>query len=292
MMEAGLGGTVRRIGYKGARRLLLAAGVAVLLVTVAVMYVRRVETVEVAATLLFLPVFVALVFWNVRGGVVVGILAAAAYAALRYPAIDAVGGGRFVGLIASRAVAFIAFGALGGWASRQLESSLEKLELYDQVDDATGLLNARFFVQDIDLEMSRSRRYQTIFSVCLVDVPESAFESVDGRQRKRAFRELGRVLRDSIRNVDRGVHASDGERHRLAVVLPETGPEGARVFTERFVERVSAFLSQRGAQVSPDRVTSIAATFPDDEAIVQRLRNEFSAIDRLEHPEASDTAQR
>ncbi|HZA27134.1 MAG TPA: hypothetical protein VE915_05720 [Actinomycetota bacterium] len=289
MMEAGLEGTVRRIGYRGARRLLLAAGLAVLLITVAVMYVRRVETVEVMGTVLFLPVFVALVFWNVRGGVIVGILAAAAYAALRYPAIDAVGAGRFLGLIASRAVAYIAFGVLGGWASRQLETSLEKLELYDQIDDVTGLFNARFFVQDIDLEMSRSKRYQTVFSVSVVDVPASAFEPLDGRQRKRALRDLGRILKDSVRTVDRAVHAQDGERNRFAVVLPETGPEGVRVFTERFVERVSEFLSQRGALVSPDGASSAAATFPEDEAAIQGLRSEFSAIDRLDHPEASES---
>jgi hypothetical protein len=51
---------------------------------------------------------------------------------------------------------------------------------------------------------------------------------------------------------------------------------------------VSAFLSQRGAQVGTDQVSSAAATFPDDEAIIQSFRNEFSAIDRLEHPEASE----
>lgn len=269
--------------------MLLAAGLAVLLITVAVMYVRRVETVEVMGTVLFLPVFVALVFWNVRGGVIVGILAAAAYAALRYPAIDAVGADRFLGLIASRTVAYIAFGALGGWASRQLETSLEKLELYDQIDDVTGLFNARFFVQDIDLEMSRSKRYQTVFSVSVVDVPASAFEPLDGRQRKRALRDLGRILRDSVRTVDRAVHAQDGDRHRFAVVLPETGPEGVRVFAERFVERVSEFLSQRGARVSPDGASSMAATFPEDEAAIQGLRSEFSAIDRLDHPEASES---
>jgi GGDEF domain-containing protein len=288
-MEAGLESTARRIGYRGARRLLLAAGVAVLLITVAVMYVRRVETVEVMATVLFLPVFVALVFWNVRGGLLVGILAAAAYAALRYPAIDAVGADRFLGLIASRAVAYIAFGALGGWASRQLETSLEKLELYDQIDDVTGIFNARFFVQDIDLEMSRSKRYQTIFSVSIVDVPASAFEPLDGKQRKRALRDLGRILKDSVRTVDRAVHAQDRDRHRFAVVLPETGPEGVRVFTERFVERVSEFLSQRGARVTPDTVNSVAATFPEDEAVIQGLRNQFSAIDRVDHPEASES---
>jgi GGDEF domain-containing protein len=288
-MEASLEGAVRRIGYRGARRLLLAAGIAVLLITVAVMYVRRVETVEVLATVLFLPVFVALVFWGVRGGVLVGILAAAAYAALRYPAIDAVGAGRFGGVIASRAVAYIAFGALGGWASRQLETSLEKLELYDQIDDDTGLFNARFFVQDIDLEMSRSKRYQTVFSVSVVDIPSSAFEPLAGRQRKRAFREIGKVLRDSVRTVDRAVHAQDPHRHRFAVVLPETGPEGVRVFTERLVERLSDFLSQRGARVSPDAASTMAVTFPEDESAIQALRAQFEAIDRVDHPEASES---
>jgi GGDEF domain-containing protein len=288
-MEASLEGAVRRVGYRGARRLILAAGVTVLLITVAVMYVRRVETVEVLATVLFLPVFVALVFWGVRGGVLVGILAAAAYAALRYPAIDAVGAGRFGGVIASRAVAYIAFGALGGWASRQLETSLEKLELYDQIDDVTGLFNARFFVQDIDLEVSRSKRYQTVFSVSVVDIPSSAFDPLAGRQRKRAFREVGQVLRDSVRTVDRAVHAQDPHRHRFAVVLPETGPEGVRVFTERLVERVSDFLSQRGARVSPDAVSSMAVTFPEDESAIQALRTQFEAIDRLDHPEASES---
>jgi GGDEF domain-containing protein len=287
-MGARLETTVRRVGYRQARGLLLAAGLAVLLITVAVMYVRRVETVEVMATVLFIPVFVALVFWNVRGGVLVGILAAVAYAALRYPAIDAVGAGRFLGLIASRAVAYIAFGALGGWASRHLESSLEKLELYDQIDDVTSLFNARFFVQDVDLEISRSKRYQTVFSVSVVDLPSAGFEPLDGRQRSRALRDLGRILKDSVRTVDRAVHAQDGERHRFAVVLPETGPEGVRIFTERLVDRVSEFLSQRGVRVTSESVASVAATYPEDEEAIQRLRDEFSAIDRVEHPEASE----
>jgi hypothetical protein len=89
--------------------------------------------------------------------------------------------------------------------------------------------------------------------------------------------------------VDRAVHAQDENRHRFAVVLPETGPEGVRVFTDRFVQRVSEFLSQRGAKVSPDNVSSVAATFPEDEAPIQSLRTEFSAIDRLDHPEAAES---
>ena len=41
-------------------------------------------------------------------------------------------------LIIGRGIGYLGFGALGGWAAQQLERSLEKLDLYDQVDDQTG----------------------------------------------------------------------------------------------------------------------------------------------------------
>src|SRR5689334_4673217 len=130
------------MSYATTRRLVLAAGLAVLLLIAGVMYVRRVDTVEVVAVLLFIPVFLAFSFWHVLGGVVAGAGALALYAFLRSPAIDAVGGGRFTGILIGRGLGYLAFGLLGGWASQQLERSLEKLDVYDQVDDDTGLLNA------------------------------------------------------------------------------------------------------------------------------------------------------
>ena len=289
-MNEGIWGRVRDVGYERARRLLLLVGLGVLGITAAIMYVRRVDSIEVAATLFFMVVFVSFVFGKVRGGILAGVLMAVAYAALRYPAVRAVGSAQFAGLIASRAFGFLAFGALGGWAMEVLEASLTKLELYDQIDDETGLYNARFFVQDTDLEMSRSRRYQTIFSVAVADVPAGALERLARRQRAGAMRQLGRLIADSVRNVDRAVHGSDGSHHRIAVVLPETGREGARIFTSRFVQRLAEHLRRRGAQISPQGIGWQALTFPDDEAAIQTLRSEFAAIDRLEHPEAATEA--
>jgi GGDEF domain-containing protein len=288
MSDPTMGG-LRGIGYARARRLLLGAGLGVLLVTAVTMYVRRVDTTEVAATLLFMPVLVAFVLWGIRGGLIAGVLAAATYAALRYPAIDAVGAGRFTELIVSRACAFLAFGAIGGWASQQLEGSIEKLELYDHIDDATGLFNARFFVEDTDLEMARSTRYQTIFSISAVTLPTAAFEPLRRRVRRALLKELGRTLRDSVRSVDRPVHAGDADRYRIAVVLPETGAEGARVFTDRLVARLIEHLTRRGAAVKFEDVGHSALTWPQDESEIQALRSEFAAIDRAEHPEATQT---
>ena len=277
-----------RIGYPLARRLLLVLGIVILGLLAGIMYVRRVETVEVLGTLLFIPVFIALVLWGVRGGVGAALLAVAAYAALRYPAIEAVGADRFVPLILSRGAAFLAFGAIGGWASQQLEMSLQKLELYDQVDDESGLFNAGFFVQDTDLEISRSKRYQTIFSVALVDIPAKALDARSRRDRNRALRDVGRLLTDSVRTVDRAVHAFDGTRHRIAVILPETAKEGARIFTDRLAGNLTEQLVARGASLRDDELERVAITYPGDDAELDRLRDEFAAIDREQHPERAE----
>ncbi|MGH2748199.1 MAG: diguanylate cyclase [Actinomycetota bacterium] len=279
----------RGLSYARARLFVLLAGLGILVLLAALLYVRRVDTVEVAATLLFIPVFVAFVFGGVLGGVVAGALSGLGYVALRYPAIEVLGFGSLFGVIASRFVAFVAFGGIGGWANRQLESSLTKLELYDQIDDATGLYNARFFVQDTDLEVSRSQRYQTLFSITAVDFPAEALDRLGGRQRKATLRELGRLLRESVRTVDRAIHARTGDRHRIAVVLPETGTEGARIFSERLADRLHEFLEGRGARLDRAAVGQIAFTYPDEEDRLTTMREEFAAIERAEHPEATQS---
>src|SRR3954463_958414 len=107
-------GPPRGLRYNQVRILMLVAGLALLAITAGVSYVRRVETAEVAAILFFIPIFVAFVFWDWKGGLIAAALATAGYIALRWPAVEAIGAGRFTSLIFSRAVAFFAFGAIGG----------------------------------------------------------------------------------------------------------------------------------------------------------------------------------
>ena len=280
----------RGLSYNQVRLLMLLGGLALLVITAAVNYVRWVETAEVATILFFIPIFVAFVFWDWKGGLIAAALATIGYILLRLPAIHAIGAGRYTGLIFSRAIAFFAFGAIGGLANQQLRASLTKLDLYDQIDDETGLFNARYFLQDTDLEMSRARRYQTLFSVSSIDFPGSALDDLGWRRRRNALGQLGQLLAESVRTVDRAVHAHDGERHRVVVVLPETASEGAQIFTERLATRVAAFLAQRGATISETAISREAITFPGDEAPLQRLREGFAEIERREHPEHPEDA--
>lgn len=273
---------LNQLGYAKARRLLIITGIAVLAVVALVAYARRVDDVEVAATLLFLPIFLAFVFRGVIGGVVAAVAAIAVYAALRYPAIDAVGFSEFAGLITSRAAAYLMFGAVGGWSTQVLEGSLTKLELYDEVDDETGLYNARHLLQQTDLEMARAQRYQTLFSVVLLDLPAAPFAGMRARPRRSLLRELGRLLGEGVRTVDHVVHVRDGEHHRFAVVLPETASEGAEVFRGRFDERVRGYLAERGVTFDGGAPTR-AITFPGADLSMQALRDDFARIDAAQH---------
>lgn len=285
------GGASRRMDYASARRLILIFGLLLLAVVAVVSYARGVEPVEVAATILYIPVFMAFLFFRVPGGLVAGVLAAGAYLLLRWPAIEIVGFDLFARSFVARAIAFPVFGLVGGWASAQLQASLAKLELYDQIDDATGLYNARFFVQDTELEMSRAERYRTIFSVSVVTFPDALLGSLGRRQRKGVLKDLGLLLRQSVRKVDRAVHAFDGEAHRVAVVLPETAATGAEIFTDRLAGKLSDHLTGRGLAAGRDALAAASVTFPDDPARMHGLREEFAAIDRAEHPDEPAPAQ-
>src|SRR5438105_3556505 len=123
------------------------------------------------------------------------------------------------------------------------------------------------------------------FIPIVVALPVAAFDEQGWRRRRNTLRQLGRLLADSVRTVDRAVHARDADRHRIVVVLPETAAEGAQIFTDRLATRITAFLAQRGATVSESAVSRLAITFPGDEAPLDRLRQEFAEIERREHPE-------
>jgi len=282
-MAAPFSDRLARMSYRQARRLLLVTGLAVLIVVAVVTYARRVETVEVVATLLFLPIFVAFVFRGAVGGVVAALVAIAVYAAMRTPAIEAVGVGEFAGLLTARAAAYLIFGVVGGWSTHVLEGSLEKLELYDEIDDETGLYNARHLLHQTDLEMARARRYETLFSLVVLDLPAAPMLALKARQRRTVLRDLGRQLREGVRTVDHVVHAHDGDLHRLVAILPETSLEGAEVFRGRFDERIRRFLAARGAAIADTEVRARALTFPGDDAGVDELRTEFQRIDATQH---------
>lgn len=253
-------------------------GLLVLLALAGVMLLRRADPVEVWATLLFLPVFLAVVLWRLPGGLVGGVAASAVYVWMRVPAVEAAGLDPYLGVLAGRSLSYLAFGGIGGWAMSRLNRSLAKLDLYDQIDDATGLYNARFLVQGIELELARARRYQTIFSVVVLDAATAAVGALSPRRRARALRHIGQQIAGAIRSVDRGAHLQDARRHRFVLILPETPEEGARVFAERFRSQIAAILDSHGIALPEHDLELTRFTVPGDEERLAQLRAEAQAL--------------
>ncbi|HUW03106.1 MAG TPA: diguanylate cyclase [Acidimicrobiales bacterium] len=284
---------LQAIGYQRARLLLVFAGLGILSVVTIIMYVRRVDTVEVVATLLFVPIFLGFLFFRVPGGLVAALGASALYVVLRLPAIDAIGFAAFAGLIMSRTFAYLVFGLLGGWSNQVLEDSLDKLELYDQIDDATGLFNARSFVQDTELEVARSARYETLFSISVIELPVGPIAALGRRRHDAILRGLGRRLAESVRSVDRVAHARDDSSRIFAAILPETSSQGGATLSQRFADAIHGFLTSQGVEIERSKVTHRTITVPGDEDALSTLCRQFTEIDAQEHaPVGRTTAQR
>ena len=268
------------IKYEDARRVFTILGISVLGIIVASMYVRGVDKIEVAAVALFIPVLVAFV-WR---GVVAGFLAACAgigiYVAMRYPGIEQVGLQPFVGLIASRAIALVGFGVVGGWALGQLRGAIAKLERHDEVDDVTELRNARFLLHALELESARAHRYGTTFAVLAVEIRTTAFTGMEADARMATIREIGHLLGRLVRTVDRVVHGYDPVFHRFAMVLPETDDAGARVLASRVTDAVTEVLPVYDEGEFRVRLASV----PENIGPLQDIIRDFAAIDALEHP--------
>lgn len=264
-----------RLGYERTRSLLTVGGVFLLVLISGVLAIRGVDRVEIIAALLYIPVFLVFLVFGLKGGVIAGIAAGAAYMGLRYSAAEIVGFDRFVGLIGFRAIAYIAFGTIGGWAAEQLDTPLKKLEQHDLIDDATGLFNARFFVRETAVETARADRYGTSFSVVAFDVP-----SVDGNGKDRDVQEIGRLLRRSLRTVDRAVHADTGTGSLFAAILPETPAAGARTVAEKIGASMTGALGEGASDLR-----SFSLSYPEEKAAFAELKERFQTVDRREHPE-------
>jgi len=258
--------------YQRARSLLLLVGLIIVGLVTLTMLWRGVDPVEISATLFFAPLFVAALYLGVWGGLVFGAAAAVAYVLLRMPAIDLVGFSTLSGLIMSRVAGYLLFGGIGGWAISVLRNSIEKLELYDAVDDETGLGNARSVVEVLDTERSRAERYSKVFSV--VTATFSLHDSP--RRQKTVLSSIGTQLAASVRDSDHVAHGREGSRHWVALVLPETGAVGAQTVAGNLVDKL-------GASVGGE-VDATTATYPDDPDGIGRLLDHFRELDSAARP--------
>jgi GGDEF domain-containing protein len=265
--------------FDRARSILLFSGVGLMGIVALGALAVGVDRVEVAATLLFIPVFAGFLFFGMKGGLVMAAAASIAYLALRFPAIRLVGFSATIGQILVRVFGYLGFAAGGAWAASQVKGSLEKIENREDVDKATGLGNARSMIEAVDLERSRADRDKTTFSLVAADFMTPTWESLPARKQQALLTDLVAKLVSGLRGADHAVHARKGEHHVIGIVLPETTADGARVVADNFKGQLG-----RAEAVTEPRVAM--ATYPTEESAVVAILELFWDIYQTEGSEA------
>jgi diguanylate cyclase (GGDEF)-like protein len=153
-----------------------------------------------------------------------------------------------------------------------------KLKDLANTDELTGLANRRHFMESLQREIERARRYNSALSLVLLDLDH--FKRVNDTHGHAAgddvLRETASILREVCRDVDEAARIGGEE---LALLLPETNAAGARVMAERVRRRIeqTALASPAGAAYE------VTASFG-----VASLDEEIDTPDRL--LQASDAA--
>jgi diguanylate cyclase (GGDEF)-like protein len=148
---------------------------------------------------------------------------------------------------------------------------LRRAEELSVTDDLTHLYNSRFLDQALRRETKRASRSGRPLSVLFIDL--DGFKSVNDTHGhlcgSRALVEAAAVIRGSARETDMVARFGGDE---FAMVLPDTGSEGAFAVGERIRERLAAhvFLASEGLSVHLTGSVGVA-TFPDVAGTAEEL---------------------
>ena len=150
------------------------------------------------------------------------------------------------------------------------------LEMQAHTDPLTGLANRRRFFEMAEAELARTRRYDAPLSLLMLDIDH--FKEVNDthghRAGDRVLGSLALICLEVLRNVD-VVGRVGGEE--FAILLPETGLDGAMEVAERLREAIekSAVVREEGV---PLRVTvSIGVAILEDGTNLDTLLNRADA---------------
>ena len=143
--------------------------------------------------------------------------------------------------------------------------AVKALSFYSFLDPLTHLYNRRFFDDQLEKEILRSRRNGKAFSLLMLDL--DGFKAYNDRFLHSAgdiaLQEFASILRDSVREVDTVARLGGDE---FAIILVESDAEGARDLAKRVVDRLGHHLLPGMENVRTERlsVSVGVAAFPSD----------------------------
>lgn len=181
-------------------------------------------------------------------------------------------------VVLSSMIALVAGGILFGFfywlvgrIGTQLESQRSIMADLAMYDGLTKLLNHRMFYILLEQEVARMRRHNKSLSLLMLDIDH--FKRVNDSHGHVAgdviLAGIGSVISRQVRNID-SVCRYGGEE--IAVILPETGGEGAAQVAERIRSTIEGHCFDIGQGQSIGITVSIGvASLPSQEVSVEKL---------------------
>jgi diguanylate cyclase (GGDEF)-like protein len=113
----------------------------------------------------------------------------------------------------------------------RLEKSTDRLTEVSRADDLTGLVNKRGFVEILEREVHRAKRYEENLSLCLMRMDlESANPELSYDDRDRMIKYLAGVLAEHVQKSDT---LGRVDTHMFGLVLPHISAPEAQQICER-----------------------------------------------------------
>jgi diguanylate cyclase (GGDEF)-like protein len=124
-----------------------------------------------------------------------------------------------------------------------LKSTLKQEKEFSRVDFLTGTRNRRYFIELLNMEINRARRYEHPFTVVCIDldnfkIVNDCFGHSTGDI---LLRLVARTLQQNIRATDTVARLGGDE---FAILLPETGQNVAEVILQR-VQKINLDIMRR-----------------------------------------------
>jgi diguanylate cyclase (GGDEF)-like protein len=134
----------------------------------------------------------------------------------------------------------------------QLDEAEQRLQVLSHTDDLTQTYNRRYFIQYIDQEFKRAKRYGTTFSVALLDIDN--FKQINDQWGHlvgdQVLRSLTQMLKASIREADVCARYGGDE---FILLFPQTD----KLQTEIWVRRVYETFAANSIQVDEMQITPL-----------------------------------
>jgi diguanylate cyclase (GGDEF)-like protein len=188
---------------------------------------------------------------------------------------------------------------------RDLTQTYKLLQLQANTDPLTGLSNRRHFIEGLEHELDRYRRYRRPLSVAMIDIDHfkrvnDTYGHVTG---DKVLCALANLLVRELRTIDR-VGRMGGEE--FAIIFAETGIDSARLACDRLLARIRvAEIDVDDARISFTVSIGLTTANPatqDSTAILKRAdelmydakargRNRIQVDTRHEQPRSIDKQQ-